>query len=183
MTHHHRCRLNTERREKPQGSRSPLGVFPASPRVFQPLVQPLRKRSVGYEPKLTAFPGDRRPRSLRRGFHPGPPCSGSFGRIRFRTLIGFYTNPPQVSLRRPHRVAPLRKTNNATTRSPAQAKSLVRFRELFLLFATAKSPLQGGQQSEAMQGGARACEPRLEDLIRSPARDRAVPGSQAHTPP
>jgi hypothetical protein len=52
----------------------------------------------------------------------------SFGRIRCRTLAGFYADPPQVSLWRPHRVAPLRTTYIATRRICVQAESPIRFR-------------------------------------------------------
>ena len=137
------------------------------------------------------FPGDRRPRSLRRGFHPGPPCGDSFGRVRFRTLIGFDTDPPQVSLRRPHRVAPLREMNNAMTGAPTQAKTLLRFRELSLVFATELGPTFRGDTRRAparIEGGMRAREPMTAQARRNSKSgslkvDLAVPGSQAHRPP
>ena len=73
------------------------------------------------------------------GLSPRPTLRWFRRRARCRTRIGFYTDPPPVSLWRPHRVAPLREINNAMTDASMQAETLVRFRELFQVFATAQS--------------------------------------------
>ena len=54
--------------------------------------------------------------------------------------------PPPVSLWRPHRVAPLRDTYIATPPAPMQARSLVGFRELSLVFASTRKQASGVRQ-------------------------------------
>jgi hypothetical protein len=70
------------------------------------------------------------PRPTLRWFRRSSPLPDP-GRVLRRTASGF----PSAS----HRVAPLRERNIATTDASLQAESLVRFRELFQVFATAQS--------------------------------------------
>jgi hypothetical protein len=112
------------------------------------------------------------PRPTLRWFRRSSPLPDP-GRVLRRTASGF----PSAS----HRVAPLRERNIATTDASLQAESLVRFRELFQVFATAQSsqkphkkrrrtrpPFRGDTRRAlaSIEGGARACEPGT----REPAR-------------
>ena len=91
------------------------------------------------------------PRPTLRWFRRSSPLPDP-GRVLRRTASGF----PSAS----HRVAPLRERNIATTDASLQAESLVRFRELFQVFATAQSsqkPHKKGRREEHVlpSGGTR----------------------------
>ncbi len=122
------------RARNPKEAEAPLGCSLLHLKPFSSWFRCSASGAVGCEPKLTASLGPSA-EAGPAGLSPRPPCGGSFGRIRCRTLIGFHPDPPPVSLWRLHRVAPLRETYIGTPRAPTQARSLVRFRELPLLFA------------------------------------------------
>lgn len=139
------------RARNPKEAEAPLGCSLLHLKPFSSWFRCSASGAVGCEPKLTASLGPSAEAGAAR-LSPRSPCDDSFGRIRCRTLAGFHPDPPPVSLRRPHRVAPLRDTYIATPSAPTQARSLVRFRELRLLFAgtdcTSMSSLQDAQNPE-----------------------------------
>jgi hypothetical protein len=134
-------------RETPRKPKPPWGVlcFTSSLSALGSAAPQAERLAVN---RSSLPPWDRRPRPVRRGFHPDHLAVAPSGRIRCRTLIGFHPDPPLVSLWRPHRVAPLRETYIGTLRAPMQARSLVRFRELHLLFAETVFRSQNASLSE-----------------------------------
>jgi hypothetical protein len=141
------------RTEKPQGSRSPLGVFSVPPRAFQPSGPPLRKRSRIRTEIRTCPSEPHRPKPVRRGDcpeHPevlssrpclspdrlpgSTPAASSFPSTSLPSFPVRFT--PEFPRSCPHRISSLQFSQCGTPRGAPQASTPIGFRDTQFVFAS-----------------------------------------------